>query len=320
MKLHLSVDTEVDNLWDKSDGTGLENLSAIPRFQELCDDFSFSPTYLVTYPVADLPRGRDILGDIVKSGRAEIGAHLHPWTCPPIEQITKNDHYHHPCPHHLPLDLFRRKMINLTAKIKESFGKDPITYRGGRWGIIGSHLPILEELGYKVDTTVTPQISWKIIARASKEKYGINFADAPLNPYYPSTDNISMPGESKILEIPITVLPVKRPHFSRIFHSMANSRLVIVARRLGFGPQMLRPLPQIGRRAFKVFLETAIDMGMPQIHMMTHSSELQFPFSPYNRTFSDNEKLYSKLHYFFSICEEAGLEGGTLGDYQHSVE
>ena len=320
MKLHISVDTEADNLWQKPSETSLENLRAIPRFQQLCEDFSIRPTYLVTYPVADLQMGRDMLEDIAKSGRAEIGAHLHPWTCPPIEQITENDIYYHPCPHHLSLDLFRRKMTNLTTRITESFGKAPVSYRGGRWGIIGSHLAILEELGYKVDTTVTPQISWKLIARASKGNDGINFSNAPLNPYYPSSDDICIPGESKILEIPLTVLNVKRPHLKRIQQFLVKSRLVILARRLGFGPQMLRPLPQIGKRALKVFLETAIEMGLPQIHMMTHSSELMYPFSPYNRTASDTEKMYSKLRYFFSICEEAGLEGGTLGEYKHTVE
>ncbi|MFW9843768.1 MAG: hypothetical protein ACFFEV_04265 [Candidatus Thorarchaeota archaeon] len=320
MKLHLSIDTEADNLWNKTDEIHLNNLNAIPRFQQLCDDFSFPPTYLVTYPVANLPKGKDMLGDIVKSNRAEIGAHLHPWSCPPFESITSNDSFHHPCPHHLPIDLFRRKMETLTAKIKESFGKYPVTYRGGRWGIIGSHLSILEELGYKVDTTVTPQISWKIIARASKGKNGINFSDAPLNPYYPSSENICVPGESKILEIPLTVLSTRRPHLRKLFRTLVNSRLVIAARRFGFGPQMLRPLPQVNKRILKVFLETAIDMELPQIHMMTHSSELMYPFSPYNRTAMDTEKLYSKLHYFFSICEEAGLKGGTLGEYNHSSE
>ena len=87
MKIIITIDTEGDNQWDPSLPRSTENIRFIPRFQALCDRYGFPPTYLCTYEVAAAPAFDEILLPLHASGRAEIGAHLHPWTNPPFSAM-----------------------------------------------------------------------------------------------------------------------------------------------------------------------------------------------------------------------------------------
>ena len=88
------------------------------------------------------------LKSLVDSGRALIGAHLHPWVSPPFEEeVNARNSY----PGNLPPALEREKLRLLTERIEASFGTRPRTYLAGRYGF-GPHTgAILEELGYEVD-------------------------------------------------------------------------------------------------------------------------------------------------------------------------
>ena len=50
----ITIDTEGDNLWGWKEGTALttENAAFVPRFQELCEEHGFIPTYMTTYEMA----------------------------------------------------------------------------------------------------------------------------------------------------------------------------------------------------------------------------------------------------------------------------
>ena len=73
----------------------------------------------------------------------------------------------------------------------------PTTYRAGRNGFDGRTLPILERLGYTVDTSVDPLFN-------ERRKGGPAFAGAPLDALPPVYDDVRRPGTSTILEVPIT--------------------------------------------------------------------------------------------------------------------
>src|SRR6185369_1908262 len=73
--------------------------------------------------------------------------------------------------------------------------------RAGRFGIGPRTLGFLDQLGYRVDSSVTPN-RWWFIERGR----GVNFLGAPLQPYYPSIDDFRRPGDMRVLEVPVTVL------------------------------------------------------------------------------------------------------------------
>ena len=113
-KFVVTIDTEEDMPRFgsvQSQKTTFKNIQAIPRFQELCDKYNIKPTYLVVYPLTKDKKAVNILKTIQKQGRCEIGAHLHPWVTPPIEEEIHDENTHAV---NLPPDLVRYKLKNLT--------------------------------------------------------------------------------------------------------------------------------------------------------------------------------------------------------------
>ena len=85
----------------------------------------------------------------------EFAAHLHPWVNPPYaaeDNVPEHDSY----PGNLPPDIEKAKLADLTDRIASLSGYRPTTYLAGRYGIGKNSHKILNELGYKVDLSITP--------------------------------------------------------------------------------------------------------------------------------------------------------------------
>ncbi len=108
MQFIITIDTEGDNQWDAALPPGTENIKFVPRFQELCDRYRFPPTYLCTYEVVDSTAFDDVLLPLPAAGRAEIGAHLHPWTNPPFSEWDRSETTY-AYPSELPAPVFSKK-------------------------------------------------------------------------------------------------------------------------------------------------------------------------------------------------------------------
>src|SRR5207253_648831 len=67
-------------------GVTVENVRQLPRLDRLFERLAVRPTYFTTYQVAIHPWAVRILQETQARGTAEIGAHLHPWNTPPIEE------------------------------------------------------------------------------------------------------------------------------------------------------------------------------------------------------------------------------------------
>jgi hypothetical protein len=82
--LVVTVDTEEDMPgWRVQPVPRVENAAALPRLQRVCEKHGLAPTYLVTHPMATQEPARGILREL--AAHAEIGTHLHAWTCPPFD-------------------------------------------------------------------------------------------------------------------------------------------------------------------------------------------------------------------------------------------
>ena len=156
MKFIMTIDMEEDNPWQKPGGTQTLNSGCIHRFQQLCDRYHFKPTYLCSSEMVKCKTFQEFISPVLEGEKAEIGAHLHPWRCPPMEDITGQDYKYLPHPHEYPDKPVKMKMHELTRSIKDYLGVLPKSYRAGRWGLGIRHIPILEELEYGVDSSVTP--------------------------------------------------------------------------------------------------------------------------------------------------------------------
>ena len=204
MKLILAVDTEADNQWETGASLTTTNLEHVPRFQALCERFEFPPTYLCTYEVVTSTAFNETLRRPTRAGRAEIGAHLHPWSTPPFDDAWDRGGRARTYPSELPEDLLRAKLTSLTERISDRLGHRPTSCRTGRWGLSSSQVKALCDLGYTVDCSVTPLVSW---ARdRGLRDGGPDFTRAPLAPYSPSKHDVCRAGSSELLEMPVTIV------------------------------------------------------------------------------------------------------------------
>ncbi len=195
--LTVTIDTEADNMWDRLETLGFRNTRNLHRLQGLFDELGVRATYLTTYEVATDPQSAAFLGELAATGRAEVGAHLHPWSNPPYVRLVEDEHRHHPYPHDYPIDVFRAKMEVLGDALRVHTGVEPRSYRAGRWGFILEHAAVLRDLGYVVDTTVTPGVSWEAHPGAPGGRGGPSFVGAPRVPH-------RLDG-SRLLEVPVSI-------------------------------------------------------------------------------------------------------------------
>jgi len=282
----VTIDTEIDNPRGRAEFSySLENIKAIPRLQDLFKKYGVKPTYLITYPVATDGESINILKKAVEEG-AEIGAHLHPWTCPPFK--SDDERRRQDYPHNL--DLEKEKLVQLTSAIEKSFGKKPVSYRAGRYGLDEESLKILKELGYIVDSSVTPAMNWS-------NDGGPDFSNiTSTNPY----------DYNGIFEVPITILIKKGPGFYRKLSPAAKA----VLGKLGLAKTVwLRP--SVSSLSDMKWLSDASNGRV--MNMMFHSNELMMGTSPYTKTEKEVGEFWRRLDSILNyLINEKQLESKTL--------
>ena len=65
------------------DARATRSIPAQALAHEVFDPLGVVPTYVIDHPVATDPQAVAFLRGLQADGRAEIGAHLHPWVSPP---------------------------------------------------------------------------------------------------------------------------------------------------------------------------------------------------------------------------------------------
>jgi hypothetical protein len=148
------VDTEEEFDWSAPfdrDARSVSAVAAIPDAHARFAARGIGLTYLVDYPVVTDARAVDILRGVLSDGRSAIGAQLHPWVNPPHhENISVASSYL--C--NLPPDLVTAKLDCLTDAITDAFGRAPLAFRAGRYGIGPGMAALLASRGYVLDTSM----------------------------------------------------------------------------------------------------------------------------------------------------------------------
>jgi len=193
IKLIVTVDTEADNEWKNIKNLSTKNIAYLSKFQVLCQKYNIPPTYLVTYTVAQDKQAVNMLFKWQKDGVAEIGAHLHPWANPPFFEMDEYRSF----PSELHSAIIKKKLEILTKTIEEKFKQKPTSYRAGRWGFGENQLKILKDLGYLVDCSVSPKVSWKKYIGKSGGEGGPDFRLYSVKPFFWSNG---------LLEVPMTIV------------------------------------------------------------------------------------------------------------------
>jgi hypothetical protein len=139
-------------------------------------------------------------------GAGEIGMHLHAWDTPPLVPLTYDDDVTNPYLIEYAEPLMREKVREVTRRLEDTFGLRMTSHRSGRWSIDSRYMRILAEEGYLVDCSVTPHRTWRSSVGDPEREGGTDFRGFPDHAYWLDLDHINRPGDSALLEVPLTVL------------------------------------------------------------------------------------------------------------------
>jgi hypothetical protein len=189
-QLIVFIDAEEEFQWHtfSPGAVSVRNMAAQGAAQDIMNAFDVQPTYLADYAVASQPEGVEPLKAMLEAGVCTVGAQLHPWVNPPLEEaLTLRNTYHG----NLPPALERAKIDHLTTAIRTNFGVEPTVFKAGRYGAGPNTMAALLANGYCVDASVMP------LADFSRDG-GPDHSQAPTVPYWIDADR-------RLLEIPNTV-------------------------------------------------------------------------------------------------------------------
>ena len=304
--LLFTIDVEEDMPdWRITDPITVRNVTALPRLAELCSGLGVRPTYLCTYPVVRDKESAATLRLLHERGDCEIGSHLHPWNTPPFNGVPgrKGDErmvtfYQY----ELGSEEYREKLQALHDAVSEVAGRAPTSFRAGRFGIDAKTIRALPELGYLVDSSVTP-------LEEHVSDGGPDFRRAPQVPYRPHVDDVTRAGDLPIVEIPVSV-------------SLTKSVPSILQRAYVHMPKLMRFRGLLSRDFLRVIdfawlyparfdfdlmakaAATLVESGCPVLNVFIHSSEIVAGASGRIRTRDDVEECYSRLQKILSHCIE----------------
>jgi hypothetical protein len=311
--LLVGIDTESDNQWDAAARARptFQNIHALERLHELFARHGVRPTYVTTYPVARDRRSADVLAALRARGDCEIGAHHHAWETPPC---SADDVKRHPYALALPLSQFDAQLASLTSAIESAVGARPVSYRSGRFGFSAAHVSSLEQLGYRIESSVAPLFY-------EAHKRGPDFVDAPLRPYYLSYDTATEPGTSSLLELPISAALNRRvPRMVERWYGRAprpyTTRRMLRLLRVAH-VRWLRP-SYSSAEDMKALGRQLVDRGTPILNLLFHSSEAIVGGSPYNQTEAELSAFFERLERFLSYAiRELRAAPLTFQEFRH---
>jgi hypothetical protein len=263
----VTIDTEGDRVcpffvrrWGPLTGKFNSVLEGIPRLRSVWNDLSVLPVYLVTDGVLSCPDCVGVLKQEQGAG-AEIGTHLH-----------IGDDF--PC--NVPQE--RQHLEQLTSLYEQAFGARPCSYRAGRYGMSDKTLTALSELGYKVDSSVTPYVDWSA-------QGGPDYRAFSNRPYW----------DRGILEVPITILG-KRKWWP--FGGWSRYK-------------WLRPSVATAEH-LKRIVDLACQAGLEVLNMTFHTMELIPRASPYVRTKAEAVLFLRRVEKTVAYMMKKGFEATTL--------
>jgi hypothetical protein len=306
--LAISIDVEPDctKNWQYSNPlsfTGVDKgIKSIlhPLFQEA----NMTPTYLINNVVLENTSCVEIFKEL--KGSFELGTHLHPEFIEPdklFSDYSGKSGKANCCFYPAPIE--SEKIKNITDLFIRSFGYKPTSFRAGRFSAGVNTISSLKKLGYKVDSSVTPHISW---SDKTREK-PVDFTAAPELPYFIKENSILETDiKSEILEIPVTIGLMQRNPYREIISSIAGFRHVYRKEKITW----LRPFYSSFyemKRLIEDYSKRFQNNNSIVFNMMFHNVEVLPGLSPYTSSKSDCKKYIKSLADFLKYCNKESIKG-----------
>jgi hypothetical protein len=305
----LFVDTEEEFDWDQPFRRTGHYVSAIRGLAEGQAYFAGAGVrlvYLVDYPIVESERAATLLAQWVADGKADIGAHLHPWVTPPfVEEVNAANSFAGV----LPLDLERAKLLELRDRIHTAFGQAPIAYRAGRYGVGPNSAALLEEAGFRIDTSVRSRFDYSA-------QYGPDFYGMPIQPFWAGPTR-------KLIELPLTtaftgLLRGSGPSLFWAAAAMGPMRGALARARL-LSRVPLTPEGVTAREAVEA-IDALLETGVRVLNFSFHSPTLEPGHTPYVRTSQDVRDFYHWWDVVLEHLDARGVRPATLARFLAAVQ
>jgi hypothetical protein len=261
------------------------------RSQRLCDEFGLRPTWLVDYPVVAQKAGEEALREVLATGRCELGAHLHPWVTPPLdEELTRA----HSFPGNLTEELERAKLATITDALERTLGRRPQVYQAGRYGFGPRTARLLVEQGYLADASTSPAFDFRA-------EGGPDYTYARREPFF-------HPDARSLFVLPVTgafigFLGPRAPHWYARITSPPWSKLrasAVFARVRAV--ERMRLSPEGFEFSDLVRLTRTLALEGQRVFTFTfHSPSLMRGGSIYVRTDADRQRFLDRCRRYFDF-------------------
>jgi hypothetical protein len=287
--LCVSIDCECDKgpAWRTRRPLSFEGVRAgiVERLQPLFRSYGAKPTYLLSPEVIRDAESAEALSRL--DGDAELGTHLHgemaePGAFVPEETAAFQRDY--------PKDVEEAKLAYLTQLFRSAFGRAPASFRAGRFGIGPASIGILDALGYTVESSVTPFVDW------SEKAPGLSFVGAPTQPYHPDAREPGRRGDSRLWEVPVTILP------------RALQRVPVLGKHVE--ARWLRPTRGTGEALVAVAKDAIAAAGAQApvvLNAMFHNVEVTPGTSPYAATEREARGILDRLAALLAFARSEGI-------------
>lgn len=317
-QLFVVVDTEETFDWNaplSRRNTDVTAMRSLNRLQAVVAPRHVTPTYVVDFPVASQPEGVAPLKELVESGQACIGAHLHPWVNPPHrEEVNPRNSFG--C--QLGQTLETEKIRILRDQIANAFGRQPAVFKAGRYGFGATTAAALESLDFSVDVSVNPRMNFT-------DEGGPSFDDFDARPFF-------FGRERRLLEIPCstdftgamgTLAP--RVHRAASHRLLKRAHVPGVLSRLHIVDKVMLSPEGATIAEMKALTTSLFRRGVRTFSLTLHSPSLETGCTPYVRTATDLRVLLDAVAAYcdFFMGDLGGVAStpedflGSLGGGSH---
>ncbi len=305
----VTIDTECDKSKDWSIPQPLQFkniLEGIPnRLTPLFERYNVKPTYLISPEVIRDSASSALLKDLKN---VELGTHLHGEFIEPQANYASTGTWEYQADYDYDTEF--QKMKNLTQLFVEIFGYRPLSFRAGRFGLGVNTLRILQELNYKIDSSIFPY-------QKIRTKHN-NFDTY----YYPTKPHVADPID--IAELPLTVYSRfydKVPAF--LGRRISNSKLPLKVLSKLIGKKRIKPYSLRHSTVPLEVLKDVID-GYTRLHSksedivlhaMFHSNETIVGGSPYCNSEDELSCWFDRLEELLVYSRSLGFTFVTMTEY-----
>jgi hypothetical protein len=297
LRFALFVDVEEEFDWTRPldrANRATQTLTALPEGHAVFASHGLAPVYLVDHPIATDPAAPDLIGPLLTRGTA-VGTQLHPWVNPPFSEDMSP---HNSFAGNLGSELEAAKIDELGSAIISAFGRKPVAYRAGRYGLGPNTLSLLEARGYRLDTSMRSLYDYS-------SQGGPDYSDLDVDPFWCGPDRT-------LIELPLSnayvgLLRGAGRSFARLPGAGLLARAGFLS-RVALTPEDM-PLPD-ALQAIRVL----VDRGVRLLCFSFHSPSLVPGHTPYVRDAGDLRDFYAWWDGVFALLSGLGATPASLDD------